>query len=475
MTRLLINDDVLATPTLNISNVLINEGDSGTSSVDFTVELDITAPQQLSVGYTTVDGSAIAGSDYVFRSGRLTILQGESSGVISITINSDTIAESDGDFQLQLSDPLNASIQSATATATILNDDADPVPELPTVSIADSNIREGDSGSQNMQFVVTLNKAATESVSIGYQSSAGTATSTTDFTAVNSSITINAGSTQGTIFVAVNGDTEIESDETFTLSLNNPVNVIIADGNATGIIINDDSDDTPQALPDNWYFFGDSETAGTAVAAEQPTARSPAITFENIWGGTTPQLTVDGESGGVGLQRTTERYELGSNYHSDDWVHFQESGNQDKDGQRTVDDYIATFDAFVRKILVNSPDAIISTETAYSFEREAIAWRDWTAYNAALRQKVTELQAENINIYLADIDDDMKELVSQLSFDVVITDDGGHYRGVGNLLIALAIYKELGYDIEGLDLSVIPDVSDAHKTLCIQILEFRAN
>ena len=108
---------------------------------------------------------------------------------------------------------------AATGTGTITNDDV----VVPTVSIGPAMVAEGNSGTTNAVFPVTLSAATTVPVTVSYATGDGTATAGSDYTAVTSSVTIAAGQTSGTITVAVLGDTVVEPDETFTVTLSSPV------------------------------------------------------------------------------------------------------------------------------------------------------------------------------------------------------------------------------------------------------------
>lgn len=229
----------------------------------------------------------------------------------------------------------------------------------------------------------------------------------------------------------------------------------------------------PLPLGGVWRFFGDSQTAG---AAEESSARSHAVALRNVWQGSFgqpwPAVTIHG-LGGCSLAQSTERYATLTQAEklATTFIHFQESGNQQIDGQRTAAEFVATFETFVRTVAQGSPSAIISYETAYSFQREALAGRNWNPYNLALRDKINALRNQGFAIHLTDTDAKAKELVAALGFSAVIKDDGGHYRGNGNLLIALSILSTLGYDVAALNLSLIPDdqVTPAHKQLCLSI------
>ncbi len=111
----------------------------------------------------------------------------------------------------------------------------------PTLSIADASTGEGDSGTSNIEFAVTLSSAAASEVTVAYSTSDGTASSSSDYVNAQASLTIPAGDTRGTITVVVNGDTDFEPNETLTVTLSNASGATIATASATGTIFNDDA------------------------------------------------------------------------------------------------------------------------------------------------------------------------------------------------------------------------------------------
>jgi len=115
------NDDPV--PSISIGDASKLEGNTGTSTLKFTVTLSALSGLAATVHYATADGSATAGSDYVARSGTLTIPAGTTTKTIAITINGDTTAEPDETFFINLTTPVNATIPDAQATGTIQNDD----------------------------------------------------------------------------------------------------------------------------------------------------------------------------------------------------------------------------------------------------------------------------------------------------------------------------------------------------------------
>ncbi|MBB6368615.1 outer membrane autotransporter protein [Xanthomonas sacchari] len=141
----IVNDD--AAPALSVGDVSVTEGNSGTTTATFPVSLSAASGQTVTVNYATADGSANAGSDYVARSGTLTFSPGTTVQNVAVTINGDTTVEPDETFTLNLSGASNASIARATATGTILNDDA-------TVTIAPASLPAATAGSAYSQTVL---------------------------------------------------------------------------------------------------------------------------------------------------------------------------------------------------------------------------------------------------------------------------------------------------------------------------------
>ena len=220
---------------VSIGNASITEGNSGTKTIDFPITLNASFSQPVSVDYTTVDGTATAGSDYVTSSGTVTIPAGQTSGTISVTINGDTAQESDETFKVNLSNPTNATLGNTSATGTILDDDTPPA-----ISVANTSVTEGNSATQNMIFTLTLDHPFGENISVDYTTADGTATAGDDYAASSGTVTIPAGQTSGSITITVNGDTKVEPNETLTLKLSNPTNATLSNTSAVGTIINDD-------------------------------------------------------------------------------------------------------------------------------------------------------------------------------------------------------------------------------------------
>ena len=231
-----INDDD-ALPQLSIAGATVDEGDTA----QFVVTLAPASGKQVTVSYSTADGTAKASEDYTAAaSTTLTFAPDETTKTISVATTEDTRNEDQEAFTMTLSGPTNATLKSDanTATATINDDDA-----LPQLSIAGVAVDEGDTA----QFVVTLAPASSKQVTVSYETADGTAKASEDYTAASSTtLTFTAGDTTKTVSVATTEDTRNEATEAFTVTLSGPTNATLkSDANTATATINDD-DALPQ-------------------------------------------------------------------------------------------------------------------------------------------------------------------------------------------------------------------------------------
>ncbi|MFN9179791.1 MAG: Calx-beta domain-containing protein, partial [Dolichospermum sp.] len=116
-----------------------------------------------------------------------------------------------------------------------------PAPNL-SLSINDVTLTEGNSGTKNATFTVTLSGETFQPVTVNYATANGTATAGSDYTATTGTLifNVNPGETSKQITVSVLGDSLFEANETFFVNLSNATNASIADAQAQGTITNDD-------------------------------------------------------------------------------------------------------------------------------------------------------------------------------------------------------------------------------------------
>ncbi len=239
-----ITDNDTATVTLS-GGLAHAEGQSGTTAYTFTATLDHAVQGGLSVAYLTNDGTATLDDlDYVDNDGSLIFVgaAGETQ-TITLLVNGDTQFENDETFIVTLDAlsgaPAGVSVADAPQTGTITNDDP-----LPTISIADASVLEGDTGASFVVFTVSLTNASILPVTVDFATANGTAIAPGDYTAIpHDLLTFAPGETSKPVSVAIRSDTLFESgaDETFIVQLSNPGNATLGDAQAVGTIINDES------------------------------------------------------------------------------------------------------------------------------------------------------------------------------------------------------------------------------------------
>ena len=226
-------------PPISINSVSIPEGNAGTTNMTFTVSLSAVPTADVSVQWATSDNTATAGADYIAATGTLNWVAGDASPKqITVMINGDTAVEPNETFFVSLDAPIGATPGTMSGTGTIQNDDVAP---RPTVSINDVSLTELNAGTPTFTFTVQLSATPTAPVSLNWATSDGTATAGSDYIAASGTLTWAAGDgVPKTIVIHVNGDTQVEPDETFFVTLSNLTGVDPGTVTGTGTILNDD-------------------------------------------------------------------------------------------------------------------------------------------------------------------------------------------------------------------------------------------
>jgi Calx-beta domain/Domain of unknown function (DUF4214)/WD40-like Beta Propeller Repeat len=215
----------------------------GAGAANVTVSLAGPLPATTSIDFSTIDGTATAGADYVPTSGTLTFAPGETEKTFSIPLIDDAVDEDDETIVVKLADKTGTAKLGEPSVAAVVITDDDPSPFL---SVSDASAGEGDGRNDGMTFVVTLSKPSVRTVSVAISTQGVTATpganfaTGTDFNQTSGVMTFQPGATWGLLTVGIVPDTTPEPDETFKVVLSNPVNAQIARGEGVGTIIDDD-------------------------------------------------------------------------------------------------------------------------------------------------------------------------------------------------------------------------------------------
>jgi Tryptophan-rich Synechocystis species C-terminal domain/Calx-beta domain len=226
------------------------EGQSGSTAFTFTVTRggNTSIASSASWAVTGSGANAASASDFagvVLPSGTVSFAAGETSKTITVNVAGDTVVEPDEGFTVTLSNPTTgATIGTASAGGTIRNDDTSLASLSITALSADK--AEGQSGSTPFTFTVTRggNTSIASSASWAVTGSGANAASASDFAGAvlpSGTVSFAAGETSKTITVNVAGDTVVEPDQGFTVTLSNPAaSTTIGTASASGAIRNDD-------------------------------------------------------------------------------------------------------------------------------------------------------------------------------------------------------------------------------------------
>ncbi|MGH1492471.1 MAG: Calx-beta domain-containing protein [Acidimicrobiales bacterium] len=261
---------------LTLDDLAIIEGNGG-GTTTATVTLNLAQPPvfPVSVDVSTVDGTAtIADNDYTaIASQTVTFGTGEQLKTVDVIITADNDNESDEVFQLVASNPVGAmTIVDGTADITVLTDDATEI------TVGDVILTEGGAGYKWAQVPFTLSAAPTsvaETVTVQYTSVDGTATlADGDYELRTGELRFGNGVSSLTRGFKVFGDTQAESNETFTVEISSPVNAVIADGIGEVTVLDDDTAIIGLSVGDVTITEGN---AGTSIATVDVTLNSPAV------------------------------------------------------------------------------------------------------------------------------------------------------------------------------------------------------
>jgi hypothetical protein len=236
-------------PSIAIAGANVVEGHTGTTTATFSVSLSHASSADVTVAYATGNGSATSGADYGAASGNLHFAAGTTTRSIHVSVVGDTLVESSETFTVTLSNPGNATIAAATATGTIVNDDAEsppppppPVTRDPRVSL-DPGVRVTEcTGGAAVEaiFTVRITPRPDDRIVVHYATTPGSATAGADFEPVNDTLFVKKGQSTATIAVPVRCDSEDEPEETFLLTLNEASGGEIRGPVALATIVDDD-------------------------------------------------------------------------------------------------------------------------------------------------------------------------------------------------------------------------------------------
>lgn len=249
----------------NLNPIEINEGDG-----QIILEIDPSASgiiEETAVEISTIDASAIStslnddgtGIDFNAVNNLTTNIDPNNPDTLTFTIDiiDDAIAEADEEFQVQVAATDDGNL-NGTATVTIKDNDRVIDELLPGIFITDVAQSEGDTGTTNFEFTVSLSQPSEEIITVDYATADGTGEAENriedgnlidlaDYTPTTGTLEFNPGETTKTITVEVLTDTNNlpaeNPKETFFVNLANASNANFEQFVGTGTILDDEQDD----------------------------------------------------------------------------------------------------------------------------------------------------------------------------------------------------------------------------------------
>ncbi len=344
----IVEDDV---STLGVAPARVSERGAVLS---FAVTLSRAGGRTVTVDYATADDTATEGEDYARATGTLSFPAGSTAALtIEVTVLDDLLDEPDEErLTVTLSNatvPLAGGGGTATVAGTIEDDDP-----LPRLEIADAGLVEGQ-GDGTMRFAVRLTPASGRTVTVGYATADGSATAGADYTAVNGTLTFDAGAVARTVTVVVADDTLDEDDrETFTVTLSAPANATLeaSTRSATGTI--EDDDEPPPLLLTSLQVTG----GGTMYPAFDSGIHHYALTCAN-----SATLQVTAGAGRDGATLTLLRADPADNQVAQGMLDVQLAVDQDHDVAIELSDGSETARYVVHCLPEDFPTIVVLTKT----------------------------------------------------------------------------------------------------------------
>jgi len=217
--------------TIPISFLVTRTGATGNAS---SIQYNLGGSADLGLDYQLQD---ITGTGVTTGANLITFAAGATVATITLNVLGDSTNEPNEGINLTISNPNPADgiIAVSSVTTTIVNDD-----QLPQITTTNISIAEGDTGTTNANFIVSLSNPSSQTITVNFTTENGTAIGGTDYTATSGTLTFAPGELNQTIAVSVIGDTDVEPGETFNLNFTTPTNATLTTPTVTGFINNDE-------------------------------------------------------------------------------------------------------------------------------------------------------------------------------------------------------------------------------------------
>lgn len=261
-------------PTLTINDMTVNEGQQ--ALINFT--LNHASTENVTLDYTTIDGTASSGTHYTPKSGNITIAAGTTSQTLTIdtTAIPAEVCASDRQLSIQITNVQKAQFSGTSPKITIKD------PDRPTLSMNTPSVNENTP----LVFTLTLSSVCSQhDVTFNWQTSEITATNNVDYTYSSGSGTIPKGNLNTTVSITTLNDALYESSETLRLNISNIANSSMSPNSyADGTIIDDDFGD--------FSISGVTSSNDSIVDAYLSNSIQPTISWSAAAGATSYDVSI---------------------------------------------------------------------------------------------------------------------------------------------------------------------------------------
>ena len=307
------------------------EGDDGTRTGTFSLELSRPAPVELSIPYTVGPFATSRPDDPNLVSGEIVIPAGGTRAAIGFDVVGDAVSTANLPIDLLLDLP-DAVATSSPTRAIVLDDDAVLEGAQPTAFVLGSRFGERDRDGGFLELGVALSAPAEETTDIPFRFFAGTATEGSDFNANSAFVRFVPGDTVVTTSVRYSSDDDPEFDESVVLEISTAPDAVIAGFGSTeqtvGWITDDDGEAAPIALfaqsPTILEADGASRIAVVQLELSRPALTDLTISYNTIASGATAGTDYVETSGSVSFPRGAQLATIGIEILSDEEAEFLE-------------------------------------------------------------------------------------------------------------------------------------------------------
>jgi hypothetical protein len=173
--------------------------------------------------------------------------------------------------------PVRAQLAFAAAALFLVLAAASAAADAPSLAVSDAMVTEGDSGTKNALFTVSLSAASAGPVTVDYATVDGSATAPGDDAATSGTLTFAPGELSKQVAVAVVGDTLDEPHETYSLELSNPSGATLGDARGAGTVL--DNDPQVSLSVDDVSAAEGNQSAGFTVSLSHESGKIVTVAY----------------------------------------------------------------------------------------------------------------------------------------------------------------------------------------------------